>query len=260
MTSPGTVWKHVAVAALCLTLAIPCFAQAEETRFAVRVISQGAKFVGTSMGGVRITVRDADTGEILAQGVTTGSTGDTARIMRDPLPPGGTWSTPGSAVYEFTLDLEGPRRLDVEAYGPLGQLQSATRVSMQVWGIPGKHKDVGDGILLELPGFNVDVLAPPAHQTLPVEPVVLEANVTMQCGCPVTPDGLWDANRFEIEAWIEKDGETVAKIPMEYAGTSSQFRAEWTPPGPGVYQATVTAYDPVEGNTGLDRTTFIVSE
>lgn len=252
--------QRLTILTLCILLAVPFLAQAEETRFAVRVISQGAKFVGTSMGGVRVTVRDADTGELLAQGVTAGSTGDTARIMRDPLPPGGTLSTPGSAVYELTLDLERPRRLDVTAYGPLGQLQSATEVSTRVWGIPGKHKDVGDGILLELPGFNVDVLAPPAHGRLRVEPVTLEANVTMQCGCPVTPDGLWDANRFEIEAWIEKDGEAVARIPMEYAGTASQFQARWTPPGPGVYQVTVTAYDPADGNTGLDRTTFILTE
>lgn len=254
------MWKKMIIVTLATLLAFPLIAQAEDTRFAVRVISQGAKFIGTSMGGVQVTVRDADTGELLAQGVTAGSTGDTDRIMRDPLPPGGTLSTPGSAVYEFTLDLDQPRRLDVTAYGPKGQLQSATEVSTRVWGIPGKHKDVGDGILLELPGFNVDVLAPPAHVRLPTEPVTLEANVTMQCGCPVTPDGLWDANRFQVEVWIETGDELLAKIPMEYAGTASQFKAQWTPPGPGVYQATVTAYDPADGNTGLDRTTFILTD
>ena len=36
---------------------------AEPTDITVRVLSKDAKFVGTSMGGVRITLRDAETGE-----------------------------------------------------------------------------------------------------------------------------------------------------------------------------------------------------
>jgi hypothetical protein len=52
----------VAVVSAALT------ARAEPTQLEVRVISKGAKFVGTSMGGVLITIRNADTGELLAEG------------------------------------------------------------------------------------------------------------------------------------------------------------------------------------------------
>lgn len=235
-------------------------AWAEETRFAVHVGSKGAKIIGSSMGGVRITVRDADTGEILSQGVTAGTTGDTDRMMQDPRPPGQPLSTPDAADYELTLDLTEPRLLTVTAYGPLAQRQAATEASVRLWAVPGKHQDQGDGIWLELPGFMVDVLAPPAHVRLGSGAVELAANVTMMCGCPITPGGLWDANAFEVRAWIDRDGERTAELPLSYSGTASQFAAEWTPPGPGLYEVLVYAHDPANGNTGLDRTTFLVAE
>ncbi len=64
-----------------LALLVPAIALAEPTEITIRVLSKDGKFVGTSMGGARVILRDADTGEILAQGVTAGGTGDTARIM-----------------------------------------------------------------------------------------------------------------------------------------------------------------------------------
>jgi len=69
----------LAVAAGAIGVSAPC--GAEPTDITVRVISRDAKFIGSSMGGVRITNRDADTGEILAQGMTKGGTGNTNRIM-----------------------------------------------------------------------------------------------------------------------------------------------------------------------------------
>ncbi len=155
-------------------------AAAEETRITVRVLSKGAKFVGTSMGGVRVTLHDTETGQLLAQGVTAGSTGDTARIMRDPHPRWTPLATPGSAAFEAVLDLDEPRHVRVTAYGPLAQRQSASEASATLWLIPGRHLTGGDGVLLELPGFAVDVLAPAAHSrhALPAE-VEIRANVTM---------------------------------------------------------------------------------
>jgi len=70
------LFTSVAAAAFCGPIA------AEPTAVDVRVISKGAKFVGTSMGGCEVVIRDAETGEILARGKTAGSTGDTDRIMR----------------------------------------------------------------------------------------------------------------------------------------------------------------------------------
>ena len=69
---------------------------------------------------------------------------------------------------------------------------------------------------------------------------------------------MWDAEKFEVAAIITKDGKKLTELPLKYAGEKSQFAASFTPPGPGVYQATVYAYQSATGNTGLDKVTFIV--
>ena len=57
---------------------------------------------------------------------------------------------------------------------------------------------------------------------------------------------------------LSKDGAEVARVPFEYAGTPNQFRASVPTPEPGLYEVLAYAYDPGTGNTGVDRTTFIV--
>lgn len=235
-------------------------AAAEPTRIDVRVISKGAKFVGTSMGGVLVTIRDADSKELLAQGVTRGGTGDTERIMKAGLRHHDPVSTADAALFQTTLDLDSPRVIAVEAFGPLSQRQAANRASSTMWVIPGKHVTGGDGWLIELPGFAVDILEPPSHQKLRGGTVgqTIRANVTMMCGCPVEPGGPWDADRFEVQALVTRDGKRIAEVPLRYAGETSQFVAELETAEPGSYEVAVYAYDPANGNAGLDRVTFIV--
>jgi hypothetical protein len=134
-------------------------------------------------------------------------------------------------------------------------------VSAVQWVVPGKHITGGDGWLLEMPGFVVDVLAPPTHLKLKGTPqaVELKANVTMMCGCPIKPDGLWDANRYEVKALIKRNGEPAGEISLNYTGSTSQFAGKLKVEQPGTYEAIVYAYDPNNGNTGLDKVTFIVS-
>lgn len=52
----------------------------------------------------------------------------------------------------------------------------------------------------------------------------------------------------------------MARLPLEFTGTASRFEARWTPDQGGVYEIQVWGYDPGTGNTGIDRTTVIVSE
>jgi hypothetical protein len=236
-------------------------AWAEPTNVTVRVISRDAKFIGSSIGGVQVLIRDADTGEILAQGKTAGSTGDTNLIMTQPRSRGTPISTGGAARFTATLDLDAPRLIEVEAFGPAAQRQSANRVSATQWVVPGKHLTGGDGWLLEMPGFLVDVLEPPAHRTVKGAPQAIElrANVTMMCGCPIEPGGLWGAGRYEVTALVTRNGEPAGQVPLSYAGAASQFSGSLQADGPGVYEAVVYAYDPQTGNTGLDRVTFIVA-
>jgi hypothetical protein len=70
---------------------------------------QGGKVPRDLDRGVRITIRNADTGELLADGVTAGGSGDTDRIMKvarrrlEPL------STEDAATSRTTLDLAMPQ-------------------------------------------------------------------------------------------------------------------------------------------------------
>ena len=136
----------------------PITASAEPTDITVRVLSKDAKFVGTSMGGVRITLRDAETGERLASGVTAGGTGNTGRIMHQDRGRRASLADASAASFRTTLDLERPRMIEVEAYGPLAQPQAAHRVVSTQWVVPGRGLSAGDGWVLELPGFVVDIM------------------------------------------------------------------------------------------------------
>jgi hypothetical protein len=241
---------------------LPVTAVAEPTDITVRVLAKDSKFVGTSMGGMRIVLRDAQTGELLATGVTAGGTGDTSLIMHKDRGSRAVLSDEQSAKFTATLDLDEPRLIEVEAYGPLGQPQAAARVLATQWVVPGRHLTGGDGFVLDLPGLVVDVLAPPAHVRVGRDAgeVDVRANVVMMCGCPIEPGGLWDADKLEVKAIVKRNGEEVEQIPLAFAGETSQFAVKVPIGEPGFYEVIVYAHDPANGNTGLDRTTFIVTD
>ncbi len=250
-------------AAMLVWIALGTFSGAsvaEPTAIDVRVMSKGAKFIGTSMGGVEVVIRDADTGAILAHGRTEGTTGDTDALMKRKAVHHAPVATEDSAVFRAVVDLAEPRVVKVTARGPLAQRQAANVATVTQWIVPGRPVTGADGLVLELPGFVVDVLAPPAHTTLsgPRHSLSLRANVCMMCGCPVTPGGLWDADQFEVAGIVHRDGEKLATVPLEYAGRASQFETTLEIDQAGIYEVTVFAYDPENGNTGVDRTTFIV--
>jgi hypothetical protein len=252
--------RKVAVGALAALLLGTGSTLAVPTEITIRVLSKDAKFVGSTMGGVQVTLRDADTDELLASGMVEGSTGDTEKIMLGPRERGRPISTEGAAKFTAILDLERPRLVTVEAFGPLAQRQSAVRVSATQWVVPGKPITGGDGWVLEMPGLVVDVQAPPVHLQLQGTPqkLPLRATVTTMCGCPVEPGGLWDADKWEVAAILARNGKTVSTVPLQFAGQTSQFATELELGETGVYEATVYAYDPATGNTGLDRVTFVI--
>lgn len=237
---------------------VPALASAMETQIDVRVLSRGAKFIGTSMGGVEIVMRDADTGEIYARGLTAGTTGSTEKIMQQAHKRGGVVADDSAAVFSTTLDLDEPRRIEVTALGPLAQRQAVNKVTATQWVVPGKHLTGGNGWLLEIPGFAVDILDPPAHQFNTGLPYNLDvrANVVKMCGCPITDGGLWDANDYEVKGMVKRNGKMIAEFDLNYAGEASQFAGSLQLEQPGSYDISVYAYDPHTGNTGLDRTTI----
>jgi len=237
-------------------------AHAVPTQITVRVKAKDAKFVGTSMGGVLITVSDVQTGEILAKGYTAGGTGNTVKIMKTPLSRGVPISDESAAKFTATIDIAEPTPIEVTAYGPSAGLQSASKVSATQWVVPGKNITEGDAWLMEMPGFIVDVLAPPTHSMISdvTRTVTIKANIMMMCGCPLTPGGIWDANKIEVKALLKKNGQEVGVLPMEYAGSPSQFSGTWNISGAGTYEAAVYAYDATTGNTGINKVTFMVEQ
>jgi len=165
-----------------LTLLMTFSANASDTKLVVRVKSKDAKFIGTSMGGTLVVVKDAVTDEILAKGKTLGSTGNTKRIMIEPHKRGEPLADEKTAKFETTIDIEEPRLVTIEAYGPLSQRQAMILTSTQVWLIPGKPID-GDGVMLEISGFAVDVLQPQTHAFFKLEngkaTIPITLNLTM---------------------------------------------------------------------------------
>ncbi len=243
-----------------LVILVPT-AVAEPTTLTVRVLSYQAKFIGTTMGGARITISDAETGEVLATGITRGGTGNTEKIMT--FEGHRHWSPvadDSAASFTAELDLERPRLLRIEARGPLAQRQAEMTASATQWVLPGHDITGGDGFLLVLRGFVVDVMGPAAHLMLEGTPQTIEvtANVTMMCGCPLSPEGLWDSQGYEIEMRVLRNGEPLATVPMSYQGTHSHFGASYEASQPGIYEFQVTAWDPASGNVGIDSTTVIV--
>ncbi|MBN2232725.1 MAG: hypothetical protein JW781_07905 [Deltaproteobacteria bacterium] len=235
-------------------------AAAAPTDITVRVRSKGAKFIGSSMGGVLITIKDADTGELLARGTVVGGTGDTELIMKQAHRTGESYADTKTAAFTATFDLDAPRYLEIAAFGPLAQRQAANRVTLTQWVVPGKHLTGGDAMMLEMPGLVVDVQSPATHIKLSGTPqtVKIEANVTMMCGCPIEPDGPWGADDIEVRALIRRNGKAYTEISLGYAGRTSQFAADFTITEPGVYDGTVYGYEAATGNTGLDRFTVVV--
>ncbi len=132
--------------------------EAVPTSLVIRAKSKDAKFVGTSMGGALVTVKDSDTGNVLAEGVTAGSTGNTGRIMIEPKTRYGTISD-GAAKFETSIDISEPVLITIEIDAPLVTKPDMIKSSTQIWLIPGKDI-TGEGIIIEIPGFSVVARAP----------------------------------------------------------------------------------------------------
>ncbi len=248
--------KLAVCAATALLLGGHAAARAEPTNIVIRVMAKDAKFIGTETGGVQVTLRDADTGELLAQGMTAGATGNTPKIMtngharRDPL------SDELSAKFSAVLDIRKPVRIVATVNDSKLSKNAALTVSSTQWVLPGKAVGGGDGWVLELPGFAITPLEP-VPESVALEggeaKLSLKFKVTMQCGCPITPGGIWDADKFQIAAMLEDRTGLQPAMPLSYAGQPSTFTGNLVLHAAGRYVIDVYAYDPSTGNTGLAK-------
>lgn len=206
----------------------------------VRAVSRDAKVLGDAVGGARITIRDAATGKVLATGIQTGGTGDTKRIMQEPRVRGSVvYGTESAAAYRATLDLAGPTRVEITAEGPLKYPQAMQRASKTMLLLPGQNVE-GEGVLLEIAGFIVDL---PPLAAVAGQPVTIRAKVTMTCGCPTEPGGLWNADEITVTARVLRGATVVTELALPYAGQTSTYEAQAGALEPGTYTVEVLASD-----------------
>lgn len=205
-------------------------AEAVPTRVIIRVVSRDAKVIGSGVGGALVRVVDAGTGEVLAEGAQRGGTGDTQLIMATAHSRGmSVYDTEGTAGFLAELQLTQPTVVNIEALGPLGYPQATHSAMKQMLVVPGKHIE-GDGVILELHGYIVEILSP--EPLTPVEESFrVTVRVRMMCGCPIAPRGMWNAENMEFVARLKADGAVVSTAPLRYAGETSMFTGDVSVPG-----------------------------
>lgn len=243
------------------------------THITVRVIAVDGKFLADDIGGASITIRDAETQEILHQGVTKGDSGP-KNLMCVSTTRGTPIATDKTtAALNTTLSLSAPRRIQVTAYGPLGARASANTVSLTTWIYPGKHLTAGNGLLLQIPGLICQINYPPVHSAQYVEPadINIDANVAMMCGCPISdkPAGAicegvkqpWMASDFDVVAVIESSTGHVTRLPLKWdvqGKVAGRFQEWWLKVPQGTYLITVVAQQISTANTGVAFSTVVV--
>ncbi|MEJ2540142.1 MAG: hypothetical protein P8188_09250 [Gemmatimonadota bacterium] len=230
------------------------------TTVVVRAVANDAKLIGSGVGGARITIRDEATGEVLARGTQEGGTGDTQRIMGPRERGEVIFDTEGAAGLEVVIPLTRPRRVEIEARGPMGTPHARQRATTTLLLVPGEDM-VGDGIVLTLHGFTVQLLSPETErlELAPGSPVPIRARVTLLCGCPTEPGGRWDADRIDIRAQWVVDGRVVREAPLTFSGTASEYTGELrAPDAAGPVSLRVLATDAGRANAGMDVRTGVV--
>ncbi len=253
------VFSRISLIILMLFMASEIYAV--PTRIMVRAKAKDAKFIGTSIGGAYVKITDPLSGRLLADGYTSGSTGNTDIIMRQPHARHGNLSNDETAGYLATLDIEKPVFVNIEVLAPVNDPQARVMASTQIWVVPGKHVE-GDGIILEIPGMLVNIMDPQMHQGLTTDEsnrnITVQAHVVMMCGCPISEDGLWDSNDIEVKAMVyQTDG--LKKVVPLILKSANTFEGKIPFTDGGLYEVIVYAYNAKTGNTGLDKVNISVT-
>lgn len=234
-----------------------------ETNFVITVKAKDAKFIGTAAGGAHVTIRNKITGDVVFDGTTYGAAGDTATIMADSLGRDAVIINEDSAKLQFSLEFWEPMPVTITATAPLGQKQSMISVSQDMILLPGKDYASGNGLVIEMPGFAVDVISPAPNSTYPLNPDVpltLEANIMKLSGDKIAEGTPWPPERYLVETHIYKDGLYITSVEMPYAGEPGIYAANIKIPMPGIYRFHVTAFDSRTKEAGMDTTTAIFTE
>lgn len=235
---------------------------ATETKLMVRAKAKDAKFVGSSIGGAHVIVRNAINGQILAEGTTQGSTGNTDLIMKTAKERFGQISEESTAGFLAIVDIDEPTFVTIEVISPINKRNAQVHATTELWLLPGKDI-LGDGVVVEIPGFVIDILKPNTHQYIPLASLKekgldIKANVVMMCGCPIEEGGLWDSKMMEVTAFLKKDGNLIKELPLKNP-SRNLFEGNVAISEAGTYELTVTAYNATTGNTGVEKVNYVIT-
>lgn len=243
---------------IILTLFTICFAQASmaiETQIMVRAKAVDAKFIGSSVGGMRAVVSDAETGEVLDSGWINGETGSTDTLINNPIARGQSLTEEDTAGFIAHVHLTSPRLLKFTVMGPYAYRQSLQEASITSWVIPGKHI-LGDGIILDMPGFIVDTWTSVLEGGI----VQIFAKTAMLCGCKISPNTEWQPDNFEAKTIIMRDSKKITEITLDFTGPVGIFSSKTKLEHPGHYKIITYLFDEKTGNVGVDRAIFEIPE
>ncbi len=227
-----------------------CGALAQPTHIQVRARSVDAKFIADHIGGGRVIIEDAESGRILDEGHIGGSTGDTVVLMQTPHKRGERLAREQDGGYLATIDIDEPRQVRIRVLAPYGRRQALQEASATTWVVPGKDITGGDGVVLVMPGLVVDGWT----QLLEGGKLNIFADVTMLCGCPITADGVWRADEFEVHAQVSLNGKPVADVPLKFNASSAIFAGDVKLQESGLHEVLIYAYQQRTGNTGVTHT------
>jgi len=121
-----------------------------------------------------------------------------------------------TAKFEASLNITEPTFLDIDVIAPVNRRNGIIKAKTQTWLVPGRDI-VGDGIIVEIPGFVLDIINPTTHETaqldaLPNKEINIRASLTMTCGCPITKDGIWNSDDIMVSAIVKKEGSKTGGI------------------------------------------------
>ena len=236
---------------------------ATQTKIIVRAKAKDAKFIGSSLGGAYVIIRNTTNNKILAEGKTSGSTGNTNLIMKTLKERGNLITNDQTAKFLATIDIEEPTFISIQVVSPFNNRQAQVKVSTELWLIPGKDI-LGDGIILEIPGFIIDILKPRTHQYISLnsiknKPFKVKANIVMMCGCVIDKGGIWNSDEIETKGILKKNGVYFKDIDMLLT-ERNLFEGNTTLQSAGNYELIVYAYNPKSGNTGVDKINYVIYE
>ena len=236
---------------------------ATETKIIIRAKGRDAKFVGSSLGGAHIIIRNKINQKILAEGNTQGSTGNTKLIMGTPKTRELSIADNSTAKFLAIIDIVEPTLITIEMLSPNNNRQAQVKISTELWLIPGKHI-LGDGIVLEVPGFIIDILKPRTHHYISLNEVKgklfeIQANIVMMCGCTINKGGVWNSDDIEVKGILKRNGEFVSEVELELIETNL-FKGSTILDTSGNYELTVFAYNAKSGNTGVDKVNYVIYE